>query len=166
MYRQFWLNTLCSFGDLVSAIYFLFACGLLGSLLSCHISEERFTLVNSSEHTITFYLSKTVSVTNKELFDRFKNGDDSSDTIPWHLIKILPNTSFYDYGYPRFASQFRTKDGLFHMLILDVDSVTEMTKKNKADSGIIKSIVLQQFSYTKTQLEKDKRKILYHGSKN
>jgi hypothetical protein len=102
-------------------------------------------------------------VTNKELFDRFK-GENSSDTLPRHVIKILPNSSFRDFGYPRFASQFFTKDGLFHMLILDVDSITKMTKKNKADSGIIKSIVLKEFSFTKPQLERDKRIILYYDN--
>lgn len=128
---------------------------------SCHNLDERFTLVNSSKRTITFYIARSVPVSNRKLFERFK-GEDIADTSPVVYVRIKPGTLFYDFGYPRFASQFKTRDSLLHLLIIDVDSVSAMCKKTSPDSAIIKSIVLENFKYSKSQLEGRGRTIVYY----
>ena len=145
----------------IKTIIYLLAAILVSSGLSCEYAREQYTLVNCSGRTITTYMPTSMPVSNKELFDRFKR-EDLSDTMPIILYKVAPDTLHYEFGLPSFEGQFRTKDKLMHMLIIDVDSVRAMCKKTSPDSSIIKSLVLEYFKYSKSQLEGRKRTIVYH----
>ena len=140
---------------------YLLAATLVSIVFSCHHETEKFTLVNCSERTITAYMPKSMPVSNKELFERFKQ-EDLADTTPVVFFKVAPDTVYYQVGGTSFEIQFSTKDKLMHMLIIDMDSVRAMCKKTSPDSSIIKSLVLKYFKYSKSQLEGRKRTIVYH----
>lgn len=140
---------------LLAILIFIISTGVV-----CHTAKHHFTLVNSSDRTITIYMPRTAQVSNKELFDRFKR-ENLNETEPLVFMKVLPDTLYYDTHYTSFDRLFATKDGLMHLAILDVDSIAAMCKKTSPDSSIINSIVLRQLSFSKQQLENRKRIIVY-----
>lgn len=143
-----------------SRIFIPLAISFVVTMSACDRIEEHFILVNCSNRTITVCYPRSFPASNRGLFNSFKRSDPK-DTIPFIYFSVAPGKVHQEVNLGTFGSQFVRGDKKMRLLVVDMDSVRAMCKKEAPDSGIVKSLVLKEFQYTQDELEKRQRIIAY-----
>ena len=133
---------------------------------SCDHAELKFTLINKAGRTITLYRPPTLPVENLLIYRFFtsKNSTNTHVSEKTHIsldFKVDPFSQKDHFSMYSFSSQFKTVDGKLHLIILDVDSLKSMAQKHKLDSNSINRAILKHIVYSKAELEKNNKTIVY-----